>query len=191
MKTFPWKTSSWMSILFGEFKTVSFAFSHVECHCQPYGFCFSRSRTLMKNRRISSCLHGIAAPVAQDLHSSHSSGTFLFRLCCLLGIAPSLVSATVLFPVLVQIISSPGSFHLLCKQGRPETPPTSETLLCDVFQAFSWVTSSNVEDVCLFKNVWGCCFLLSEKKAKCRRLCIYYRISYVWGGEKRCIRTCL
>ncbi|XP_029082984.1 kinesin-like protein KIF14 [Monodon monoceros] len=30
-----------------------------------------RSRTLMKNRRISSCLHGIAA---QDLHSSHSSG---------------------------------------------------------------------------------------------------------------------
>uniref|UniRef100_A0A8C9AXC4 Kinesin-like protein KIF14 n=1 Tax=Phocoena sinus TaxID=42100 RepID=A0A8C9AXC4_PHOSS len=33
-----------------------------------------RSRTLMKNRRISSCLHGIAAPAAQDLHSSHSSG---------------------------------------------------------------------------------------------------------------------
>lgn len=130
MKIFPWKTFSWMSILFGEFKTVSFAFSHVECRCQPYGFCFSRSRTLMKNRRISSCLHGIAAPAAQDLHSSHSSGTFLFRLY-LLGIAPSLVSATVLFPVLVQIISSPGSFHLLCKQGGLETPPTSETL-CSV-----------------------------------------------------------
>ena len=85
----------------------------------------------MKNRRVSGCLHGIEAHAAQDLHSSHSSGTFFIRLCCLLRIAPSLVSATILFPVLVQIISSPGSFHFLCKQGGPETPPTSETL-CSV-----------------------------------------------------------
>ncbi|KAB0406596.1 hypothetical protein E2I00_010406, partial [Balaenoptera physalus] len=33
-----------------------------------------RSRSLMKNRRVSGCLHGIEAHAAQDLHSSHSSG---------------------------------------------------------------------------------------------------------------------
>ncbi|XP_059947463.1 kinesin-like protein KIF14 isoform X2 [Mesoplodon densirostris] len=33
-----------------------------------------RSRTLMKNRRVSGCLHGIEAHAVQDLHSSHSSG---------------------------------------------------------------------------------------------------------------------
>ncbi|XP_004756296.1 kinesin-like protein KIF14 [Mustela putorius furo] len=33
-----------------------------------------RSRSLMKNRRISGCLHDIQAHPIQDLHSSHSSG---------------------------------------------------------------------------------------------------------------------
>ncbi|XP_066881855.1 kinesin-like protein KIF14 [Kogia breviceps] len=33
-----------------------------------------RSRGLMKNRRVSSCLHGLEAPAVQELHSPRSSG---------------------------------------------------------------------------------------------------------------------
>ena len=78
----------------------------------------------MNNRRVSGCLHDIEAHAGQDLRSSGSAGPFSIGFYRLPRAAPGLVSATVPLPVLVRILSSPGSSRCLCKQeGVPEALP--------------------------------------------------------------------